>query len=176
MHRYHFGPFLLDRTARVLLRDDKPVVITAKIFESLVMLVENRGRVVAKNELLVTLWPDTTVEEGNLAQTISILRKVLDDSPKQHRYIATIPGRGYSFVASVSEASSLSNPTSHSRSSARAPVPYYLITSIAVLLLLGIAAFFLPRRSPQASTFYSSVPLTNYKGSEICPSFAPDGE
>src|SRR4051794_12075521 len=176
MHRYHFGPFLLDRTARVLLRDDKPVVITAKIFESLVLLVENRGRVVAKNELLVTLWPDTTVEEGNLAQTISTLRKVLNDTPRQHRYIATIPGRGYSFVASVFESSSLSSPAGHSEAGKPARVSYHLISSIAVVILLCIAGYFLARRSPQATAFYSSVPLTNYKGSEICPSFAPDGE
>jgi Tol biopolymer transport system component/DNA-binding winged helix-turn-helix (wHTH) protein len=176
MDCFSFGPFLLDRTARVLLRDDRPVVITAKIFESLVMLVENRGRVVAKTEFLATLWPDTMVEEANLAQTISTLRKVLDDTPKQHRYIATIPGRGYSFVASVFESSSVWKPASHSLFSKRARALYYLISSISVLVLLGIAEYFLARRLPQAPTFYSSVPLTSYIGSEICPSFAPDGE
>ena len=175
MDCYSFGPFLLDRTARVLLRDDRPVVITAKIFESLVMLVENRGRVVAKGEFLATLWPDTMVEEANLAQTISTLRKVLDDTPKQHRYIATIPGRGYSFVASVFESSSVWKPTSHSGIAKRTRASYYLISSISVLVLLGIAEY-LARRVPQAPTFYSSVPLTSYIGSEICPSFAPDGE
>src|SRR5947208_11308726 len=136
MDCYSFGPFLLDRTARVLLRDDRPVVITAKIFESLVMLVENRGRVVTKSEFLVTLWPDTTVEEANLAQAISTLRKVLDDTPKQHRYIATIPGRGYSFVASVFESSSVCKPASHSGFARPARPPYYLISSIGVFLLL----------------------------------------
>jgi len=176
MDCFSFGPFLLDRTARVLLRDDRPVVITAKIFESLVMLVENRGRVVAKNEFLATLWPDTMVEEANLVQTISTLRKVLDDTPKQHRYIATIPGRGYSFVASVFESSSVWKPASHSLFSKRARALYYLISSISVLVLLGIAEYFLARRLPQAPTFYSSVPLTSYIGAEICPSFAPDGE
>jgi Tol biopolymer transport system component len=140
------------------------------------MLVENRGRVVAKNEFLGTLWPDTTVEEANLAQTISTLRKVLDDSPKQHRYIATIPGRGYSFVASVFEFPSVSKPASHPRFSKVARSPYYLIGSISALLVIGIAGYLLARKLPQAPTFYSSVPLTSYTGSEICPSFAPDGE
>src|SRR5947208_10625509 len=147
MDCYSFGPFLLDRTARVLLRDDRPVVITAKIFESLVMLVENRGRVVTKSEFLVTLWPDTTVEEANLAQTISTLRKVLDDTPRQHRYIATIPGRGYSFVASVFESSSLSSQACHSEARKPARVSYHLISPIAVLILLCIAGYFLAQRA-----------------------------
>jgi DNA-binding winged helix-turn-helix (wHTH) protein len=104
---YRFGPFALDPASRSLLRDEQPVAITTKVFETLVILVENRGRVVTKDELLSTLWPDTTVEEANLAQNISTLRRALDDKPKEHRYIATIPGRGYSFVAVVSEIAGL---------------------------------------------------------------------
>lgn len=175
MDCYIFGPFVLDRRARVLLRNDQPVVITAKIFEALVVLVENRGRVVTKDEFLETLWPNTTVEEANLVQTISTLRKALDDNPKQHRYIATIPGRGYTFVGSVFE------PSMHSQSASRLTAskslsPYYLIGSIATVLLIGIAGYLFSLRPHRASTFYSSVPLTSYAGSEICPSFAPDGE
>jgi DNA-binding winged helix-turn-helix (wHTH) protein len=100
---YRFGPFVLDPASRLLLREEQPVSVTAKVFETLVVLVENRGRVMTKDELLLRLWPDTTVEEASLAQNISTLRKALGDNPKDHRYIATIPGRGYSFVAVVTE-------------------------------------------------------------------------
>ena len=176
MDCYSFGSFVLDRRARVLLRNNQPVVITAKIFEALVVLIENRGRVVTKDEFLGILWPNTTVEEANLAQTISTLRKVLDDNPKQHRYIATIPGRGYTFVGSVFESSRHSKSAPRSTASKTALTPYYLIGSISAVLLIGIAGYLFALRPPQGSTFYSSVPLTSYVGSEICPSFAPDGE
>src|ERR1700750_1559300 len=98
---YRFGPFVLDPASRLLIREEQSVPITTKVFETLVVLVENRGRVITKDELLLRLWPDTTVEEANLAQNISTLRKALEDNPKNHRYIATIPGRGYCFVAPV---------------------------------------------------------------------------
>src|ERR1700687_420971 len=100
---YRFGPFVLAPASRLLLRDEQPVSITTKVFETLVVLVENRGRVMTKDELLLRLWPDTTVEEANLVQHVSSLRRALEDNPQDHRYIATIPGRGYSFVAVVTE-------------------------------------------------------------------------
>jgi DNA-binding winged helix-turn-helix (wHTH) protein/Tol biopolymer transport system component len=106
---YRFGPFVLDPASRLLLREEQPVPITTKVFETLVVLVENRGRVMTKDELLLRLWPDTTVEEANLAQNVSSLRRALEDNPKDHRYIATIPGRGYSFVAVVTEISKQQN-------------------------------------------------------------------
>src|ERR1700749_1709642 len=100
---YRFGPFVLDPASRLLIREEQSVPITTKVFETLVVLVENRGRVMTKDELLLKLWPDTTVEEANLAQNVSSLRRALEDNPKDHRYIATIPGRGYSFVAVVTK-------------------------------------------------------------------------
>ena len=74
MASYVFGPYILDVSSRRLLRQDEPVEITAKSFETLVVLVENRGRVITNEELLVALWPDTVVEEANLAQNILIRR------------------------------------------------------------------------------------------------------
>ncbi len=100
---YFFGPFSLDYKARLLLRDGKPVPLTAKVFDTLTVLVKNHGNITDKDYLLSTLWPDTVVEEGNLTQNISTLRKVLGDHPSQGRYIATIQGRGYSFVAPVTD-------------------------------------------------------------------------
>ena len=100
MH-YRFGSFELDPEARLLCRDGEPVPVSGKTLDTLVVLVENRGRLVDKEELLSRVWTGSIVEEANLTQTIFTVRKVLGDSPKDHRYIATIAGRGYQFVAPV---------------------------------------------------------------------------
>src|SRR5712692_8709525 len=74
---YEFGPFRLDPAEHLLLCEGKPVPLSAKVFETLLILVENSGRLVTKNELIEKLWPNAFVEEGNLTQNISILRKSL---------------------------------------------------------------------------------------------------
>ena len=100
---HYFGPFQLDEDARRLSHLGEPVPLTAKVFDTLSVLVRNHGRVLDKEELLSAIWPGTTVEEANLTQNVFTLRKVLGDNAKDGRYIATIPGRGYSFVAPVSD-------------------------------------------------------------------------
>jgi DNA-binding winged helix-turn-helix (wHTH) protein len=100
---YAFGPFRLDPANRLLLRDGKPVSLGAKTYETLLVLIRNQGKVLSKDELLEAVWPDTVVEEANLAVNISSLRKALGESPSEHKYIVTIPGRGYQFVAKVME-------------------------------------------------------------------------
>ena len=102
-HLYRFGPFELDAAKRLLLREGEPVPLTPKVFDTLLVLVENSGQVLEKDELMKKLWPDAVVEENNLNQCISTLRKALQESAGEHRYIVTIPGRGYQFVASVTE-------------------------------------------------------------------------
>jgi len=96
-----FGPFRLDCTERVLLRDGQPVSLTLKAFEVLLLLVECRGHVVEKHELMKRVWADTFVEEGNIKTTVSMLRKALADDDGESRYIETVPRRGYRFVAEV---------------------------------------------------------------------------
>jgi DNA-binding winged helix-turn-helix (wHTH) protein/tetratricopeptide (TPR) repeat protein len=100
---YEFGPFRLHPLRRVLLRDGSPVALTARVFDTLLVLVERRGRVVAKDELMAALWPDTAVEENNLTQHVSMLRKALGERAGAYRYVVTVPGRGYSFVEPVRE-------------------------------------------------------------------------
>jgi len=100
---YDFGPFRLLPAARLLLREGRPVALTAKVFDLLVALVENRSALVERNFLMNALWPDAIVEEGNLTQCVFVLRKALGDSHSEASYIATIPGRGYRFVAPVME-------------------------------------------------------------------------
>ena len=98
---YEFGPFRLETLSRRLLRDGEPVSLMPKAYETLVILVENHGNIVEKAELMNGLWPDSFVEEANLTVNISALRKALGESPGEHLYVATVPGRGYKFVADV---------------------------------------------------------------------------
>jgi len=101
-HIYEFGPFRLDAGEHLLLRDGEAVPLTPKAFDLLVALVERQGRLLEKEELLKKVWPDTFVEEANLASNISQLRKALGEGENGHRYIETVPKRGYRFAASVS--------------------------------------------------------------------------
>src|ERR1700722_3846029 len=98
---YDFGPFRLDASRRLVSRGQQVLPLTSKTFDTLLVLVRNHNRVLAKQELMETLWPDSFVEEVNLAQNVSALRKVLGESPGENLYIATIPGKGYRFVGEV---------------------------------------------------------------------------
>lgn len=102
-HLYEFGPFRLDPQRRVLLCANEPVALTPKAVETLIVLVQNRQRVISKDELMKLLWPDSFVEESNLSQNIFLLRKALGDSTQERRYILTVPGRGYQFTETVRE-------------------------------------------------------------------------
>lgn len=100
-HFYEFGLFCLDTTERSLFREGRAVALTPKAYETLVLLVEHSGRLLTKDELMRAIWPDTFVEEANLAHNISLLRKALGESPGEQRYILTVPRRGYRFIADV---------------------------------------------------------------------------
>jgi len=100
-----FGPYVLDSVSRVLTLDKNVVPLPSKAVEVLLTLVTHCGQVVSKKELMEAVWPETFVEEGNLSQHIHLLRRALEDTTEEHRYILTVPGRGYSFVAPVSEVS-----------------------------------------------------------------------
>ena len=104
-HLYMFGPYRIDPTKRVLLRGEEAVQLPSKVFEILLVLVEHSEEVVSKDDLLKTVWPDSFVEESNLSQSIFLLRKALGETAQDHRYIVTIPGRGYRFVEKVEEIS-----------------------------------------------------------------------
>ena len=98
---YDFGPFRADTVRRLLLRDGQPVPMTSKVFDTLEVLLRNRDRVLEKEDLLKEIWPNSFVEESNLTQNVSSLRKALCELPGEHRYIATVPGKGYRFVGEV---------------------------------------------------------------------------
>ncbi len=93
-----FGPFRLDLLRRSLERDGQPIALSGKALEILAVLLERRGEVVDKNDLMRQVWPDTAVEENNITVAISALRKALGETASATKWIVTIPGRGYSFV------------------------------------------------------------------------------
>lgn len=100
---YHFGPFSLDTRRYVLLRGGEQVQLTPKVFQVLLALLRSRGRVVRKDELAREVWPDSFVGDASLAQNIFILRKIFAEEKGEHRFIMTVPGVGYTFVAAVEE-------------------------------------------------------------------------
>ena len=99
---YIFDGFRLDAAERLLFRGDREVTLTPKVFDTLLVLLENSSHVLTKKELMEQVWPDSFVEENNLAQNISILRKALGEGKTGEHYIQTVPKRGYRFVGDVS--------------------------------------------------------------------------
>src|SRR6267378_2039919 len=100
-HLYRFGPYVLDPQRRTLYCDKSPVPITPKAFDVLLFLAQNPNRLITKEELLQAVWGDIFVEEGNLKQYISHLRKALADNSEDSRLIVTITRKGYQFAADV---------------------------------------------------------------------------
>ncbi len=98
---YEFGPFRVDPEKETLFRAGESVPLTSKTFQILLVLIRNSNEVVTKDDLMKTVWPDTFVEEANLSRNVFMLRKALGESAQDHRYIITVPGRGYRLAESV---------------------------------------------------------------------------
>jgi len=98
---YQFGKFRIEALARTLRRDKEIVTLNRRAFDVLLYFVQNPGRVLTRDELLKSVWPDTYVDENSLAQSISALRRALEEKPGDNSYIVTLPGRGYQFVSVV---------------------------------------------------------------------------
>jgi|HubBroStandDraft_2_1064218.scaffolds.fasta_scaffold33997_1 DNA-binding winged helix-turn-helix (wHTH) protein/TolB-like protein len=103
---YEFGPFVLDTLQHALLREGAAVPLTPKTYDTLLILVQNCGRMLSKEELMQALWPDSFVEESNLTQQVSMIRKALGESASEPGYIVTVPGCGYRFTAELKPAAS----------------------------------------------------------------------
>jgi DNA-binding winged helix-turn-helix (wHTH) protein/tetratricopeptide (TPR) repeat protein len=167
---YGFGPFRLDPRERLLSRDGKPIAITPKAFETLLVLVRNNGHLMLKDELLKAVWPDSFVEEVNLSQNVSMLRRALGDTAQESRFIATVPGKGYRFIAEVNqvqpdgaEQDSLVVER-HSRAQVvieqGRPQRTWAVPGMVVLLLIGALGgyrFYRLRAVEQSTTFFAPV-------------------
>ncbi|MGI8955466.1 MAG: winged helix-turn-helix domain-containing protein [Chthoniobacterales bacterium] len=102
---YEFGEFRLDPAhPQLSRRDGTPIALTQRVFDTLLFMVEHQGTVLDKERLMEAVWPDSIVEENNLSQNISKLRPVFGEKPGTHRFIVTVPGRGYRFAAEVKTA------------------------------------------------------------------------
>src|SRR5262245_643023 len=155
-HSYEFGRFRLKIAERVLLREGELVPLTPKVFDILVTLVEHGGQVVAKDDLMKRVWPNTFVEEGNLTQNISLLRKALGESPGGVQFIETVPRRGYGCVADLSHSwsekpapvleppapvVSIPDTNGHSAAAKRRTPLYAVAAGAFVLAIIGVVYF-----------------------------------
>jgi eukaryotic-like serine/threonine-protein kinase len=172
-HLYEFGPYRIDPSKRLLFRGGESVPLPSKAFDTLLVLVQHKETVVSKEELMRSLWPDTFVEESNLSQSIFLLRKALGETAQDHRYIVTIPGRGYRFAEEVREVAEdaedlvverhstaqvtieETESAQHSSSGAsllgrlpQLPWNWMLSIAVGVALLIGGVALFLHKRRP----------------------------
>jgi TolB-like protein/DNA-binding winged helix-turn-helix (wHTH) protein/Flp pilus assembly protein TadD len=176
-HLYSFGPYRLDPAERVLLRDGVPITLPPKDLETLLVLVENAGHIVEKEELLQKVWPGVFVEEGNLATRVFNLRQALGDAPDGRPYIETIPRRGYRFVASVhpldKAAGSPVPPLSAAQTPDRAHIPaqnrrlwLWSLGLVVGLAAVGILArHFWPQRNlPSQKVMLAVLPFANLSG------------
>jgi TolB-like protein/Tfp pilus assembly protein PilF len=138
---YEFAGFLLDPAEQMLVRqqDGEPVPLTPKAFLTLLVLLRNCGRTVEKEELLREVWPETFVEEGNLTVTIFMLRKSLGEGRNEHKYIKTVPRRGYRFVAPVREVQTPAQTRPHERRTGRDAPDAEERVSVAILPLLNMS-------------------------------------
>ena len=200
-HGYWFDSYWIDLDIFCLFRNGEPVPLPPKEFELLQILVEQRGQIVTREELISRLWPDTIVEEANLNVHISTLRKVLGEGSNSRKYIQTLPRRGYRFVAEVREngeqesasvavsspiAQAVSTETPESRALPSAPSVTtrkrwlarlkWQLAILAVGLIGAVTLRHFDFFSSASSESWSNViPLTTYPGRESFPALSPDG-
>lgn len=176
-----FGPFRLDVVERLLLRSGQPVALTPKAFDLLVHLVDHAGHLVMKDELMNALWPDTSVEEGNLTYTVSALRRAIEDGKDGVHFIQTVPTKGYRFVADVTSAS---RGVAHVPDEARVPPRplrrRLVMTGLLIALLAAGAMVGSQLREPEAAprpsrTTIALTDATLATHSIPIPQIAPDG-
>jgi len=155
-HLYRFGDFTIDADQRILFRADQVVALTPKVFETLLILVESRGRIVEREELKRRLWPDTFVDEANIAFNIQQVRKCLNDDARNPRYVGTVARRGYRFLADIEVVST--EQTESGPVENLAPVPVVTtgsrkrsialgVATLVVLSVAGLIAWKLSRRN-----------------------------
>jgi len=183
-HFYDFGSFSLNATKRLLYCKNEPVQLAPKVMDTLLALVQNRGRALSKDELLQLVWGDTVVEEGGLARNVSLLRRALGERPDHHEYIVTLPARGYQFVAEVHESWDTDNGSAAATTSSQPEVRRkggllerrrLILTGAVLVVALGsILIVFRPSQSAALPRIRSIavMPLVNLSSDPTQDSFA----
>jgi Tol biopolymer transport system component/DNA-binding winged helix-turn-helix (wHTH) protein len=179
---FRFGPFRLDTTAKVLLREDQPVHLARKSVETLAALLESSGQVVTREDLMATVWPDRIVDEANLAQNIAVIRKAIGAAHGEPGHIETFPGRGYRILGPITvseEAGEVAreSPGEPEEPLARVRRPVLLVVAVAgLLVLLGLGAVLWLRQAAQSSPAeLHRIPVTRLAGREYQPAITADG-
>jgi len=172
---FEFGPFRIDTVERLLFRGKETIPLTPKVADTLLALLSNAGRIVEKDDLMKTIWPDSFVDEGGLARNISALRKALGDGAGEAQYIETIPRRGYRFVGALQPEP---GETAVVASPVRRKKPRWLLAAAAALAALAlVGAWWAYRRArPEPQRFRSLVvlPLQNLS-SDSTQEYVADG-
>ena len=178
---YRFGEFSLDPAAKVLFRNGEPLHLTRKAVETLLVLVENAGQVLTKEEIRKAVWGDRIVDEANLTQNIAVIRKALQAAKGSPAHIETFPGRGYRLegpVASITVPAGVSQLPHEQSPPPRLPfhAQRWLWGAVAVLASgLGMAIWSLTRTEPRTPEDFRVLPLTHMPGKEFQPAISPDG-
>src|SRR4051794_16111287 len=174
---YDFDIFRVDAEREMLLRAGDPVPLPPKAFQVLLVLIRNRQEVVTKDDLMKEVWPDTFVEEANLSRNIFLLRKALGESPQDHRYVLTVPGRGYRLAERVRlvpgrEASIIAATHSKIQLEVKEKHPRWWL-GVAALLLVSVGAIglWLFREREPRLTDKDTIVLSEFKNSTRDPVF-----
>ena len=175
---YQFGDFRLDADRRLLFRAGlaEPLTITPKVIETILLFVRHPQEVLDKDRLMSELWPGLVVEESSITQIISASRRVLGEARGENRYIATVPGRGYRFVAAVTHEATPQQPPRERRPSMR------LVLASAAALLVAVSGAYLlfrtnaPIRGANPLDEAEIRRFTDLEGSELDPALSSDGK
>lgn len=190
---YEFEDFRVDTERRLLFRGDEQISLTPKVFETLLVFLQHRGELLEKEQFMQLLWGDSFVEEANLAQNVAVLRRALGEKSREHRFIVTIPGRGYRFVADVNE---IEEPHSnngavsleeivHAEPAMPEAVPFRRgnlgaagVAAAAIVLALLGGYWLYSRQAEVAGTpaIARTVQLTTWSGLDFYPSISNDGD
>ena len=184
---YRFGEFVVDTDQKVLLRQDKALPLTPKLFETLLIHVENSGRIVQKEQFMQRLWPHTFVEEANLTSNIQQLRKSLGDNARQPHYIETVTKRGYRFIAEVQRVEAVNNgvdpipATVADRRRSKRKVVMALAAAALVVMFGGFASWrFFKTSSKNLGDLVATLPLKierlTASGQSRNAAISPDGK
>jgi len=179
---YEFGGFRLDARRRVLSRaDGASIALKPKVFDTLAYLVEHAGEPLDKADLIAAVWPNVVVEENNLNKAISVLRRALGETPDEHKFIVTEPGRGYRFVATVvrTEPQPAAAPPAVAPTVAGRPRAYGRAAAaaavVAAVAALGVAAYFPRDAAPAARAVRFQVEAAKTLN-PLNMALAPNGE
>lgn len=167
---YEFGPFRVDPEKETLFRAGESVPLTPKTFQILLVLIRNSNEVVTKDDLMKTIWPDTFVEEANLSRNVFMLRKALGESAQDHRYIVTVPGRGYRLAETVQlvpDQELTVIAASHSKMQLEVretrPSGWIAVATVVVLLAVAFATLRLISHRPTVLSAKDTVVLADWQ-------------